>query len=185
MALSAKPKNFLLMNTPALSPAPFPLLHAPCYLMTLSALASTFGGIVRPICLAAFRLMTSSNFFGRSTGSLRVSAFQNLVDHRRESNFNCPYPRPQLARRHKLQALNKRLIFSLQRVRGWPVSINVSLNETDPNKVDLRSGRMSAHDVTGKIHYKRYGGRLDTASFFDYRVECDAIRAQSAVYRNV
>jgi hypothetical protein len=29
--------------------------------MTRSALASTFGGIVRPICLAAFRLMTSLN----------------------------------------------------------------------------------------------------------------------------
>ena len=38
------------------------------YLITLSALASTFGGIVRPICFAAFRLMMSSNFFGCSTG---------------------------------------------------------------------------------------------------------------------
>ena len=27
-----------------------------------------FGGIVRPICFAAFRLMISSNFFGCSTG---------------------------------------------------------------------------------------------------------------------
>ena len=32
------------------------------YLMTWSALAKTFGGIVRPICLAAFRLMMNSNF---------------------------------------------------------------------------------------------------------------------------
>jgi hypothetical protein len=39
-----------------------------CYLITLSALARTFGGIVRPICLAAFRLMMNSNFFGCSTG---------------------------------------------------------------------------------------------------------------------
>ena len=39
------------------------------YLITLSALASTFGGIVRPICLAVFRLITSSNFVGCSTGS--------------------------------------------------------------------------------------------------------------------
>ena len=31
--------------------------------MTLSALASTFGGIVRPICLAVFRLMINSNFY--------------------------------------------------------------------------------------------------------------------------
>src|SRR5262245_16113943 len=39
------------------------------YLITRSALASTFGGIVRPICLAVFRLITSSNFVGCSTGS--------------------------------------------------------------------------------------------------------------------
>jgi hypothetical protein len=39
------------------------------YLITLSALASTFGGIVRPICLAVLRLITSSNFVGCSTGS--------------------------------------------------------------------------------------------------------------------
>src|SRR6266542_540076 len=38
------------------------------HLITLSALARTFGGIVRPICLAALRLMISSNFFGCSTG---------------------------------------------------------------------------------------------------------------------
>src|SRR6266576_5409224 len=38
------------------------------YLITLSALASTLCGIVRPICLAAFRLMINSNFFGCSTG---------------------------------------------------------------------------------------------------------------------
>src|SRR4030095_1807956 len=38
------------------------------YLMTLSARASTFGGIARPICLAVLRLMISSNFFGCSTG---------------------------------------------------------------------------------------------------------------------
>jgi hypothetical protein len=33
-----------------------------CYLITLSAHASTFGGIVRPRCFAVFRLMVSSNF---------------------------------------------------------------------------------------------------------------------------
>ncbi len=38
------------------------------HLITLSALASTLGGIVRPICLAVFRLITSSNFVGCSTG---------------------------------------------------------------------------------------------------------------------
>src|SRR5215831_4748251 len=38
------------------------------YRITLSALASTFGGIMRPICLAVFRLITNSNFVGCSTG---------------------------------------------------------------------------------------------------------------------
>jgi len=38
------------------------------HLITLSALASTFGGIVRPISLAAFRLIMNSNFVGCSTG---------------------------------------------------------------------------------------------------------------------
>src|SRR5262249_58693945 len=38
------------------------------YRITLSALASTFGGIVTPICFAAFRLMMNSNFFGCSIG---------------------------------------------------------------------------------------------------------------------
>ena len=41
---------------------------APSHLITLSALASTFGGIVRPICLAVFRLMMNSNLVGCSTG---------------------------------------------------------------------------------------------------------------------
>jgi hypothetical protein len=38
------------------------------HLITLSARASTLGGIVRPICFAAFRLMMNSNFCGCSTG---------------------------------------------------------------------------------------------------------------------
>ena len=36
--------------------------------MTLSARANTLGGIVKPICLAAFRLIMNSNFVGCSTG---------------------------------------------------------------------------------------------------------------------
>src|SRR4030095_1855448 len=45
------------------------LLNRPSsHLITLSALASTLGGIVRPICLAAFKLMMNSNFVGCSTG---------------------------------------------------------------------------------------------------------------------
>jgi hypothetical protein len=46
--------------------------------MTLSALASTFGGIVMPICLAVFRLMMKSNFVGYSTG--RSAALRPLSD---------------------------------------------------------------------------------------------------------
>jgi hypothetical protein len=38
------------------------------HLISLFARASTSGGIVRPICLAVFRLITSSNFVGCSTG---------------------------------------------------------------------------------------------------------------------
>ena len=41
---------------------------ARAHLITLSALASIFGGIVKPICFAAFRLMMNSKFFGCSTG---------------------------------------------------------------------------------------------------------------------
>ena len=44
------------------------LLNVTVILMTLSALTSTFGGIVRPICFAALRLITNSNFVGCSTG---------------------------------------------------------------------------------------------------------------------
>ena len=51
-----------------------PLLHAGLIpalsLITLSALTSTFGGIVTPICFAALRLMTNSNFFGCSPANL-------------------------------------------------------------------------------------------------------------------
>src|SRR5207249_6539851 len=39
------------------------------YLITLSALYKTDCGIVRPICLAALRLMINSNLTGCSTGS--------------------------------------------------------------------------------------------------------------------
>jgi len=36
--------------------------------MIFVARANTSGGIVRPICFAAFRLITNSNFVGCSTG---------------------------------------------------------------------------------------------------------------------
>ena len=49
--------------------SPHPSLFTPHgHLMTSSARASTFGGIVTPICLAVFRLMIISNFVGCSTG---------------------------------------------------------------------------------------------------------------------
>ena len=46
--------------------------------ITLSAHASTFGGIVRPIYFAVFRLITSSNFVGLHRQSGGLGAFQGL-----------------------------------------------------------------------------------------------------------
>ena len=52
------------------------------HLITLSG-TSTFGGIVRPICLAAFRLIISSNFVGCSTGrSAGLAPFKILSTYR-------------------------------------------------------------------------------------------------------
>src|SRR6185369_2042068 len=48
------------------------------HLMTRSALASTFGGITRPMCFAAFRLMMSSNFLLLNRQLSGLGAFQNL-----------------------------------------------------------------------------------------------------------
>jgi hypothetical protein len=52
------------------------------YLITLSALANTFGGIVRPICLAVLRFITNSNLLGCSTGMSAGCPFEDLIDHR-------------------------------------------------------------------------------------------------------
>src|SRR5262245_37882362 len=61
------------------------------HLITLSALANTFGGIVRPICLAALRLMMNSNFFGcstgRSAGFLPFSILSTYVAERRNKSL--------------------------------------------------------------------------------------------------
>ena len=43
-------------------------VHPRDHLITLSALASTLGGIVKPICFAVFKLMTNSNLIGCSIG---------------------------------------------------------------------------------------------------------------------
>ena len=51
------------------------------HLSTLSARARTFGGIVRPICLAVFRLMMKSRTLSvalREIGGFRT--FEDLVD---------------------------------------------------------------------------------------------------------
>ena len=53
---------------PVLLPRTGRLALDPSHRITLSALANTLGGMVNPICLAAFRLITSSNFVGCSTG---------------------------------------------------------------------------------------------------------------------
>src|SRR5215470_8855047 len=53
------------------------------HLITLSALASTVGGIARPICFAVLRLITNSNFLGCSTRQVAgLGAFENLIDVR-------------------------------------------------------------------------------------------------------
>src|SRR5262245_29106065 len=49
-------------------PDPLPLA-VPGHLMTLSARDSTSGATVKPICCAVFRLSTSANFWGFSTGN--------------------------------------------------------------------------------------------------------------------
>jgi hypothetical protein len=56
----------------------------PCFhRITRSARANTFGGIVRPICLAAFRLMMNSNFLGCSTVKSAGFCKPHLAGHRR------------------------------------------------------------------------------------------------------
>ena len=58
------------------------LLPVACdHRITLSALANTFGGIVRPICLAVFRLITNSNFVGCSTRRGRAGSLGSGSSH--------------------------------------------------------------------------------------------------------
>ena len=55
--------------------------------MTLCARTNKFGGIVRPICLAAFKLITNSNLVGCSTGiSAGFVPFEDFVDHYRDAS---------------------------------------------------------------------------------------------------
>ena len=42
------------------------------YLITRSALAKTFGGIISPICLAVLRLITNSHFAGCSNSDVLI-----------------------------------------------------------------------------------------------------------------
>ena len=64
------------------------------HLITLSALTSTFGGIVRPICFAVFRLITNSNFVGRSTGSQQAWCLSVSCPRNRRRAGTCPEVRP-------------------------------------------------------------------------------------------
>src|SRR4029453_1944123 len=71
LVIESYPSFMLTLDLLRLQPEADPPLAettAYCHLITLSALTSTLGGIVKPICLAAFRLMMNSNFFGCSTG---------------------------------------------------------------------------------------------------------------------
>src|SRR6185312_16710734 len=67
-----------------------PLKINGCHLITRSALARIFGGIVRPICLDVLRLITSSNFIGCSMGrSAGLAPFKILSTYtaaRRQSS---------------------------------------------------------------------------------------------------
>ncbi len=58
-----------VLPNPNPSESPYSSLFTPnSHLMILLARANTSGGIVMPSCFAVFRLMTKSNFLGRSTG---------------------------------------------------------------------------------------------------------------------
>ena len=58
-----------------------PLTSDFCHLITLSALASTFGGIVTPISFAVFTLITSSIFCRLLHGQVcRLCSLEDLVD---------------------------------------------------------------------------------------------------------
>src|SRR5262249_51310909 len=69
--------------------------------ITLSALASTFGGIVRPICFAAFNLIMNSNFIGCSIGKRerRSSASSPAPPRRSESPGSLEFDTPRTADR--------------------------------------------------------------------------------------
>jgi len=56
------------------------------HLITRSARASTFCRIVRPICLAALRLIASSNFFDCSTGKSTVFFFWGGLSTKNDAN---------------------------------------------------------------------------------------------------
>src|SRR5215475_12037799 len=61
------------------------------YRITLSALANTFGEIMRPICFAALRLMMNSNLIGcstgRSAGVLPLRILSTYVAERRNKSL--------------------------------------------------------------------------------------------------
>src|SRR4029434_5662694 len=96
----------LLLSCAALSSAtPYRFIPA-LSLITLSPLTSTFGGIVRPICFAAFRLITSSNFVGCSTESCSVNS--NPGSLRRPDEIRFPRHLFGRTRRQQKRPLNTR-----------------------------------------------------------------------------
>ena len=66
--LPATRSNFLIHGFSLFTIADSDLRPLYFHRMTRSALTNTFGGIVRPICFAVFKLITNSNFIGCSTG---------------------------------------------------------------------------------------------------------------------
>jgi hypothetical protein len=66
-AQGAKPRPFLSCTSPVVfRPMRHALCSMPYHLITRSARAKTFGAMLKPICLAAFKLMINSNLGLRS-----------------------------------------------------------------------------------------------------------------------
>src|SRR5918999_513893 len=99
------------------------------HLITLSARASTFGGIVRPICLAAFKLITSSNLVGCSTGkSAGFAPPQILSTYMAARRSSQKY----LRRRTELPRLLDSVRFHTPRARGSLPRVLLSVVDKRP-----------------------------------------------------
>src|SRR5262250_2315783 len=83
-----------------------PPAFADASLITLAARSNTLG-IVSPICLAAFRLMMNSNFFGWSTGRSAGLAPFRICRHTWQRAGNCLQ---RSTHRYKTPSFYKRVI---------------------------------------------------------------------------